>query len=127
MGMKGNGGYFKGTNGYLKYKLDIQYFAAGKMPIKARVLMKIASNKGLKNTIKELYRPGSKVGDGGTAAAIRKELKTGVLVGGKSHVLKGKERVKNLTNLINSGKLNETDTIIAKKLRKDLNKALGGK
>ena len=90
-------------------------------------LVKIVSNNGLKNTIKELYRPGAKIGDGGTAAAIKKELKTGVLVNGKSHINKGKERVKNLTNLINSGRLSKTDTIVAKKLRNDLNKALGGK
>lgn len=28
MGMKANGGFFKGTSGYQKYKLDIQYFAS---------------------------------------------------------------------------------------------------
>ncbi len=28
MGMKSNGGYFLGTKGALKYKLDIQYFAS---------------------------------------------------------------------------------------------------
>lgn len=127
MGMKANGGFFKGTSGYIKYKLDIQYFAAGKRPLKVRLLLKITKSEKLKNTIKELYRPGAKVGDGSTVAAIKKQLKTGILVGGKDHILKGKERVKNLTKLIDSGRLNKTDLQIAKKIRKDLKKALGGK
>lgn len=125
--MKANGGFFKGTSGNLKYKLDIQRFAKGKISIKAKILLSITSNNNLKNTIKELYRPGAKIGDGGTAAAIKKQLKYSLLIGGKDHTIKGKERIKNLENLLKSGKLNKTDTQIAKKLKKDLEKALGGK
>ena len=62
MGMKASSGYFVGTQGNMKYKLDIQYFASGKMPIKGRVLLKLAKSQPLKNTIKELYRPGANVG-----------------------------------------------------------------
>lgn len=91
------------------------------------MLYKTADSSKLKNTIKELYRPGAKVGDGGTAAAIKKQLKTGVLVGGRDHTVKGKERIKNLDNLVKSGRLDKKDTLIAKKLRKDLKKALGTK
>lgn len=127
MGMKASSGFFRGTSGYLKYKLDIQYFAQGKRSIKARLLLKLAKNEKLKSTIKELYRPGATIGDGGTAAAIKKELKTGVLVGGKNHIQKGKERIRNLQNLINSNKLSGSDKKIAAKLKKDLEKVIGGK
>ncbi len=127
MGMKANGGFFKGTSGHMKYKLDIQFFAANKRPLKARLLLRIVKSDNLKNTIKELYKPGAKVGDGSTAAAIKKQLKTGVLVGGKDHLVKGRERINNLTNLINCGRLNKMDLKIAKKLRKNLERAFGGK
>ena len=57
MGMKANSGFFSRTKGSLKYKLDIQMFASGKMPLQGRVLYKVATNTALRNTIKELYRP----------------------------------------------------------------------
>ena len=53
---------------------------------KGTKLLNKVSNPKLKNTIKEMYRPGAKVGDGGLADAIRHEVKTGNLVGGKSHI-----------------------------------------
>jgi hypothetical protein len=49
-------------------------------------LLSTVSNKKLKNTIKEMYRPGATTGDGGLAAAIRVETKYSELVGGKSHI-----------------------------------------
>lgn len=58
------------------------------------------SNTKLKNCINEMYRQGAEIGDGGLADAIRHELTTGELVGGKSHIQKGIERVKNLENII---------------------------
>ena len=44
---------------------------------KGTKLLNKVSNPKLKNTIKEMYRPGAKVGDGGLADAIRYEIKTG--------------------------------------------------
>ncbi len=125
MGMKANSGFFKGTKGQLRYQLDIQMFASGKMSLQGRVLYKVATNTALRNTIKELYRPGAKVGNGSTAAAIRRELKTGILVGGKSHLIKGRERMRRLEKLLDHGNLSRKDTIIAKKLYNDLKKAFG--
>lgn len=51
---------------------------------------------------------------------------TGVLIGGRDHTVKGRKRITNLNKLLAKGNLNKTDTIIATKLRNDLQKALGG-
>ena len=125
MGMKANNGFFSGTKESLKYKLDIQMFASGEMPLQWRVLYKVATNTALRNTIKELYRPGAKVRNGSTATAIRRELKTDILVGGKSHLIKGRERMRRLEKLLDYGNLSKKDTMIAKKLYNDLKKAFG--
>lgn len=130
MGMKCNSNHFSGTNGSRKgllFKLDIQLFASKALPKKGQKLVDKATDIKLKNTIKELYHPGSKIGDGSTAAAIKHELKTGKLVGGKSHITKGMERLKNLERILNNKNLNKKDHKIAQKLYNDLKKALGGK
>ena len=92
----------------------------------AKLLNKV-SNPKLRNTIKEIYRPGAKVGDGGLADAIRYEIKTGNLVGGKSHIQKGRERLKNIERVYNREVLSKTERKIAEDLIKDLKRALGGK
>ena len=68
----------------------------------------------------------AKIGDGGTADALRHESETGKLVGGKSHYLKAKERVRALTKLVNSGALSTSDKKIAQDLIDDLDDALRG-
>jgi len=128
MGMKANSGHFVGTNGYKSYfKINIQLFSNKKISKTGERYLKKATDLSLKNTIRELYRPGANVGDGGTADAIRKEIKTGIPVGGRSHIIKGKERLKNLENIINKKELSRKDKLIAIKLYKDLKKALEGK
>lgn len=86
-----------------------------------------AKNQKLKNTIKELYRSGAKIGDGGLADAIKYELLTGELVGGKSHIKKGYERIKNLENIIKKENLCSSDLKLAKQLLNNLKDALGVK
>ena len=94
---------------------------------KREELLKRATNQKLKNTINQMYRPNSKKGDGGLGDAIRHEIKTNELVGGKSHIQKGVERLKNLENILKKQDLNLTDKHIIKELIKDLRDALGGK
>lgn len=60
------------------------------------------------------------------ADAIRYELKTGELVGGKSHIQKAMERVTNLENIISKQNLSPSDLEIANNLLNDLKNALGG-
>jgi hypothetical protein len=86
-----------------------------------------AENQKLQNAIDQLYRPNATVGNGSTMDAIRHELKTGELVGGKGHMQKGQERVKNLENILNKETLNPQDKALAETLLQDLNNAISGK
>lgn len=101
-------------------------FGRTKGSSKREELLKIVTNQKLKNTINEMYRPNAKKGDGGLSDAIRYERKTNELVGGKSHIRKGIERLKNLENILKKQNLNSTDIQIIKELIKDLRDALGG-
>ena len=87
-------------------------------------LLSSVSNEKLRNCINELYCPGATIGDGGLADAIRYEINTGELVGNKSHINKGIERVKNLENIISKQNLSNTDLSIATSLLADLKDAL---
>ncbi|MCL2610519.1 MAG: hypothetical protein FWE02_02465 [Defluviitaleaceae bacterium] len=89
-------------------------------------LLDTVENPKLRNAINEIYRPGATVGDGGLADAVRHELETGELVGGKSHIRKAEERIVNLENVIKKQNLNETDLDVAQKLLDELKNALGG-
>ena len=89
--------------------------------------MNQASDPKLKNTIDEMYRRGAEIGDGGLADAVRYELETGKLVGGKSHIKKCQERIKNLKNLLRKNNMNQDDTNLASNLLQDLINALKGK
>ena len=87
---------------------------------KGTKLLNTVSNQKLKNTIKEMYRPGAKVGDGGLSDAIRHEIKTGKLVGGKSHIQKGTERLRNLERIAKRETLTKQERKIVEDLMKDL-------
>lgn len=58
---------------------------------------------------------------------IINSTKTKELVGGKSHIQKGKERIKNLENILKKQQLNSSDKNIIKDLISDLKDALGVK
>ncbi len=95
----------------------------GKASVREQLLDSVSNDK-LKNCINEMYRPGATTGDGGLADAIRHELTTGELVGGKSHITKGLERVRNLENIIAKQNLDSADLKIATDLLNDLKSAL---
>lgn len=65
------------------------------------------------------------MGDGGTADAIREQLRAGVMVGGKDHTRKGRERMRQIENILKRNP-DHPDRELLKKLRDDLNNALGG-
>jgi len=88
-----------------------------------RLLLSVTNRK-LRNAIDQLYRPGAKIGSGGLADAIRHEIVTGELVGGRSHIEKGRQRIKNLENIIARESLNAKDSMIAKMLLQELREAL---
>jgi hypothetical protein len=78
-----------------------------------------------KKLINELYRDGATVGDGSTADAIREQISTGKLVGNKDHIQKGKERLRQIKNIL-SKEPNHPDKDILEFLANDLKCALGG-
>ncbi len=76
-------------------------------------LLDSTSNQKLKNAIDQIYRPGATTGDGGLADAVRHQLSTGELVGGKDHLIKAAERIKNLENIIKKEALSSSDLQLA--------------
>ncbi|MDO4501674.1 MAG: hypothetical protein Q4D06_00680 [Coriobacteriia bacterium] len=88
-------------------------------------LMSQATTDQVKRIVGELYRPGAEEGDGGTADAIRKQLRTGQLVGGRDHIRKGRERLRQIKKLL-SRFPDHPDRGLLERLRSDLEDALGG-
>lgn len=134
MGMKSHSNHFssKGSggpstrNGNLVKANPSNYVKPKEMSKKGKDLYNKAQDSRLKNHIKELYRPGATIGDGGTADALREENKTGKLVGGKSHKQKTIERLSALKKLYNKGNLSVSDKKLIKELIDDLEDALKG-
>ena len=94
---------------------------------KREQLLDSVQNDKLRNAVNEIYRPGASIGDGGLADAVRHELITGEMVGGKSHITKAQERIANLENIITKQNLSQADSDIAQSLLRDLKGSLGGK
>ncbi len=91
-------------------------------------LLKKAKNPKLKNAINQLYRPGSFIGDGGTASVLKFEFSTGVsLNNGKTHEQKAKDYCKHISRILNKNDLCASDKKLANNSRKKLLKNLRGK
>jgi hypothetical protein len=78
------------------------------------VLLAAAENPKLNSTINELWRPGAKIGNGGTADFVRKQIKYGLDKGETDHIPKAKERLKNLENIMKKEKLSQSDWNLAR-------------
>ena len=61
---------------------------------------------------------------GGTAGAVRHEIRTGALVGGKSHIRKALERRRQLQNILRRERLSPEDRSTAQQLLDGLSEAL---
>ena len=83
-------------------------------------LLSTVQSLDLYNIINELYRPGATVGDGGTASILIQEFNNGA----SKHLIKAKERVKQLKNLSTSGKLGLNDLDVVDALINDLEDAI---
>ncbi len=59
-------------------------------------------------------------------AAASEEIKTGILIGGRNHVTKIEERIKNLENILRTQNLTEKDKSFAKELLIKMKKSLKG-
>ncbi len=139
---KGYSGLFKGTKGSCSDVSSNQvnfYVGANGKALEAKYkkwigvsrrerLLKKAKNQKLKNAINQLYRPGSFIGDGGTASALEFEYSTGIgLNNGKTHEQKARDYCKHISRLLNDNNLCASDKKLANNLRKKLLKSLGGK
>ena len=90
-------------------------------------LLKKAKNTKLKNAIDQLYRPGSFIGDGGTASVLKFEKRTGEHVSRnpQGHYIKAVEMAKYLKNkVLKEENLSKKDRKLANKLIKQLHKAI---
>jgi len=73
--------------------------------------------------IQELFRANARL-PGGTAGAVRHEVRTGELVGGKSHIRKAIERRRQLQQFLRRVDLSDQDRTTAQRLLDDLHAAL---
>jgi RHS repeat-associated protein len=89
-------------------------------------LKPLASSPELQAIINELYRSSDTV-LGGTAGAIRQEIKNGIAVGGKMHFTKGVQRALQLEKSIAGAKFSGSDLDLARAILQDLRNAMSGK
>lgn len=89
-------------------------------------LLRGVSNNKLKNAINQLYRPGSFIGDGGTASVLKFEKRTGEHVSRnpEGHYIKAIETGKFLKNKVLSENLSKKDRKIATKILRQLTRAI---
>lgn len=90
-------------------------------------LLKRTRDPKLKNAINQLYRPGSFIGDGGTASVIKFEKATGLGLAskGNTHMQKGREMLKYIeVKILKQTTLSESDRKLARQLAKSLKKAI---
>jgi hypothetical protein len=98
---------------------------AHKVELRASMERPYVQDSKLNSIMSELYRDTAKVGSGSTADALRKELATGNLVGGKSHDIKTEQRIINLEKWIrNNPTASPGDRASAENVLKDLQNAL---
>lgn len=115
--------YFVGPNGKVLPGVLKRWIGSSR---RNSLLKKVKNNK-LRNAVNQLYRPGSFIGDGGTASIIKFERVTGIGLGhnGNTHVQKGREMLRYInTKILTQPDLSAGDKKIAEKLSKDLSKAL---
>ena len=116
--------FYSGNNGKTMLAKHKRWIGVNR---RERLLAK-AKNPKLKEAINQLYRPGSFIGDGGTASVLQFEKATGLGLGkgGKPHTQKAKDYAIHLSHLIKSGALPKGDRKLALNLYKKLIKALKG-
>lgn len=123
-----------GAEGYKTYSdlpdVQVEADAAGEIDAKSSftrdILLSRAKNPKVINAVKQLYRPGAYTGDGGTAAAIRNKISTGLPTNGKSHIQKGQDWLRALTKIRSNERLTQDESIMLDELIDDLQRALKG-
>ncbi|OGH71182.1 MAG: hypothetical protein A2921_03090 [Candidatus Magasanikbacteria bacterium RIFCSPLOWO2_01_FULL_43_20b] len=88
------------------------------------VLLDNVSDHKLKEIVQQLYRKGSKIGDGGTADALRYETQTGDLLSKSGHIEKATGRITELTRYLGQDNLSTQDRQIGQSLLNNLKDAV---
>ncbi|MCQ2510085.1 MAG: hypothetical protein MJ116_06440 [Lachnospiraceae bacterium] len=115
--------FFVGPNGKTLPKVLKKWIGTSRR----ESLLKKAKNPKVKNAVNQLYRPGSFIGDGGTASVIKFEKATGLGLGskGNTHVQKGREMLKYIeTKVLTQKNLTASDRKLARQLAKSLKRAM---
>lgn len=89
-------------------------------------LLSDVRNANLKKVIDSLYRPGSFIGDGGTASVLKFEKRTGEHVSRnpKGHYIKAQETTRFLKNKVLKDNLSKKDHKVANKVIRQLQRAI---
>lgn len=89
-------------------------------------LLKKAKNAKLKNAIDLLYRPGSFIGDGGTASVLKFEKFSGISVSRnpQGHYFKAQETAKYISNKVLKENLSNSERKVATKILRQLQRAV---
>ena len=99
----------------------------GKSWTSGNVSRPAVSDPKLNNLMDNMYKPGSSVGNGSTADAVRSELATGQPVGGRFHTIKAQETIQGLNNwLARNPSASAGDIAGARAVLQDLTNALAG-
>ncbi|WP_222431479.1 hypothetical protein, partial [Xanthomonas vasicola] len=90
----------------------------------------IVTDPELSSLIDDLYRDGAKIGSGSTADAVRYEMRTGEMVGGRSHSQKAQDYIRALQRWGNENdgnpNVSSIDKDYARKVIEDMKNALKG-
>lgn len=96
----------------------------GDRSVRERLLGEAVTDEA-RRIVGQLYRPNAETSDGGAADAIREQLRTGEMVGGKDHTQKGCERIHQIERIL-ARNPDHPDRALLQRLREDLKDALGG-
>lgn len=97
----------------------------GVKAIQARnIIQSNLQNTKVENIIKDLFRPQDKIG-GGTIEALKREVATGQLTGGKSHIVKSEQFINRISNIQNSQSLNKAENNGLQIISNTLQKLIG--
>lgn len=115
--------YFVGPNGKILPKEYKKWIGTSRRDS----LIKKAKDPKVRNAVNQLYRPGSFIGDGGTASIIKFEKATGIGLGskGNTHMQKGREMLKYIeTKILTQENLSASDRKLARQLSRSLKRAI---
>ncbi len=84
-----------------------------------------STNSKVIETINQIFKKGSDKIGGGTVEAVKRQIQTGELTGGRDHLIKGQQLINRISNLQNSQQLNQIEQKGLQTISNTLQKLLG--